>query len=161
MGEIDLSITDATGFDCLRVLDSRTGRKFIINGVVSCPVMGCYIVHYEGNRAHFKRDGTSYTITRHLRVVVANEPTAPVPAPSPVTPARSPQKTVEVVADRAFYIVWNPGASNPQVRHGSSALAKREADRLAKLNPGKEFFVMKVNSRSMTSEPTVETKTYA
>lgn len=42
-----------------------------------------------------------------------------------------------------FWLVWCPtGAAPPRYRHSSRASAEREAERLARLNAGKEFFVL-------------------
>lgn len=41
-----------------------------------------------------------------------------------------------------FWLVWSPDGHNPQHRHATDTLAKQEAERLARSNPGKEFFVL-------------------
>lgn len=44
---------------------------------------------------------------------------------------------------RTFWIVWSPtGSSPPRCRHADEPSARAEATRLAKLNPGAEFFVL-------------------
>lgn len=50
-----------------------------------------------------------------------------------------------------FYLVWSPqGASPPRHRHVSHQAAREEAERLARANPGREFFVVLALSRSCT-----------
>lgn len=52
-----------------------------------------------------------------------------------------------------FYIIWNPhGARPPKVRHATLAGAKAEAERLARENPGQEFYVLASQSRSVRRE---------
>lgn len=41
-----------------------------------------------------------------------------------------------------FWVVWNPNGQNPRYRHASRLDAEQEAGRLARANPGKEFFVL-------------------
>ena len=41
-----------------------------------------------------------------------------------------------------FWLVWQPDTGLPTVRHLTEESAKREAKRLAGLNPDKPFFVM-------------------
>ncbi len=44
-----------------------------------------------------------------------------------------------------FYLVWNPAGpygGHPTVRHDTLDSARREAERLASLNPGQEFHVL-------------------
>ena len=51
-----------------------------------------------------------------------------------------------------FWIVWCPdGATPPKHCHTSEAFAEDEARRLARVNPGKVFFVMRAVSRSAVS----------
>lgn len=42
-----------------------------------------------------------------------------------------------------IYLIWTPKGSNPRKRHPSIEEAEKEAERLAKLNPNKEFYVLK------------------
>lgn len=42
----------------------------------------------------------------------------------------------------AFYVVWNPDAGLPRVRHPSEHKAIAEAERLAAANPGQRFYVL-------------------
>jgi hypothetical protein len=40
------------------------------------------------------------------------------------------------------WLVWSPQGNLPNVRHKSLGSAIKEAERLAGLNPGKEFYVL-------------------
>ena len=52
---------------------------------------------------------------------------------------------------KAFFMVFSPtGIYAPTCRHETRALAKAEAERLAKSCPGQEFFVFAALSRSCT-----------
>jgi len=41
-----------------------------------------------------------------------------------------------------FFVVWNPMGGNPTMRHPLEISARREAERLARQNPGQDFFVL-------------------
>lgn len=41
-----------------------------------------------------------------------------------------------------FWLVWNPNGKNPSYRHAFEANAIREAERLARENPGETFVVL-------------------
>lgn len=41
-----------------------------------------------------------------------------------------------------FWLVWNEAHGAPRVKHNTSDSAKREAERLARLNPGQRFHVL-------------------
>lgn len=43
---------------------------------------------------------------------------------------------------KPFWLVWNPQGYNPQHKHNSEDGATREAERLARANPGQTFIVM-------------------
>jgi len=43
---------------------------------------------------------------------------------------------------REFWLVWNPLGGSPTHQHPSLHLAKTEAERLARQNPGQDFFVL-------------------
>jgi len=45
----------------------------------------------------------------------------------------------------ALWIVWNPAGRNPQARHDTYRSAAAEAARLARENPGNEFYVMQAH----------------
>ena len=42
----------------------------------------------------------------------------------------------------SFYVVWQPEHGAPRIRHESLLEATYEAERLASINPGKDFFVL-------------------
>ena len=42
-----------------------------------------------------------------------------------------------------FWMVWQPESGKPTVRHETRGAADAEAQRLALLNPGKRFYVLK------------------
>jgi len=44
--------------------------------------------------------------------------------------------------DDFFWVVWNPRAGVPTVRHDSEHSARAEAERLARCNPGHSFHVL-------------------
>lgn len=41
-----------------------------------------------------------------------------------------------------FWLVWNPARDKPQHRHSTLDGANREAERLARANPGETFIVL-------------------
>lgn len=52
-----------------------------------------------------------------------------------------------------FWIVWNPNGRTPTRKHGSRALARNEAYRLAGMNPGEQFFVLKAVAGAVCPVP--------
>lgn len=52
-----------------------------------------------------------------------------------------------------FWLVWSPQGNNPAHRHYTESDAERESRRLARLNPGKEFFVLQATKMSKYVEP--------
>ena len=54
-----------------------------------------------------------------------------------------------------FWVVWNPGAGLPRVKHNTEQKAKNEAERLALLNPGQRFYVLEANTVSEVARPVV------
>ena len=50
-------------------------------------------------------------------------------------------------ASNPFYVVWCPTRGAPTVRHRTRADATAEATRLARNNPGEDFFVLATLSR--------------
>lgn len=54
-----------------------------------------------------------------------------------------------------FWLVWSPqGKTAPTCRHFSKDPADKEAERLASLNPGHEFYVL--TAESLTMKRTVD-----
>lgn len=51
---------------------------------------------------------------------------------------------------QGFYVVWNPQHGSPKYRHTTAGQAVLEAERLASVNPGSEFFVLKAVARSIS-----------
>jgi hypothetical protein len=51
-----------------------------------------------------------------------------------------------------FWVVWNPGGRNPSVRHLDEMAARNEATRLARENPGTEFFVLEANGSARKTD---------
>ena len=45
-----------------------------------------------------------------------------------------------------FWTVWNPADRNPQVKHANERKARTEMERLARENPGQEFFLMQAHA---------------
>lgn len=48
--------------------------------------------------------------------------------------------------DAQFFMVWNPNGGLPKTKHASYDYALREAKRLAHLNPGQQFFVLRATT---------------
>lgn len=44
--------------------------------------------------------------------------------------------------DQTFWLVWNPRGHAPTVQHDCEEKAVAEAQRLARTNPGHEFYVL-------------------
>lgn len=53
-----------------------------------------------------------------------------------------------------FWVVWNPQGNNPTMRHQSREAAQDEAERLARINPGQNFYVLASLSVSFKSDVT-------
>ncbi len=47
------------------------------------------------------------------------------------------------MSNESFYVIWNPTDRNPMLRYETVELATTEARRLAELNPGLEFMVLR------------------
>ncbi|WP_306049282.1 hypothetical protein [Oceaniradius stylonematis] len=56
-----------------------------------------------------------------------------------------------------FWMVWSPQGRMPTRRHYCRDDADREAQRLARLNPMQEFFVLKAMGGFACDEPSVRT----
>ena len=52
-----------------------------------------------------------------------------------------------------FYVVWNPRGNWPMRRHSFEYQALAEAERLAQINPGEEFYVLRAISVSEQIAP--------
>lgn len=53
------------------------------------------------------------------------------------------------------YLVWNPRAGLPTYAHTSLDSAIAESERLARNNPGQEFFVMEPCGVSLVDAPSI------
>jgi hypothetical protein len=60
------------------------------------------------------------------------------------------------VREIPFWLVWCEDGGEPRVKQSSRAAADREAERLAKLNPGKSFCVLPCAARFTERRVTVE-----
>lgn len=54
-----------------------------------------------------------------------------------------------------FYLVWNPAGRTPQFKHESITAARIEAERLARVYPGLEFYVLEPTHRMVRADVTV------
>lgn len=57
--------------------------------------------------------------------------------------------------EKHFWMVWCPAKYAPTFRHETELAARAEAARLARLNPGNEFFVLESTSSARCTEPQV------
>lgn len=57
-----------------------------------------------------------------------------------------------------FWMVWNPAANAPRHRHDYEGGAIAEAERLARLHPGQEFFILEATHLRTVSEPMKKVK---
>jgi hypothetical protein len=48
--------------------------------------------------------------------------------------------------NKAFWLVWSPQGNSPTHQHETRQLADREAERLARTNPGRYFIVLQAVS---------------
>lgn len=55
-----------------------------------------------------------------------------------------------------FWLVWRLGGGAPTVKHFDKADAEREAERLAKCNPGETFYVLKTVAAATAEDPPVK-----
>lgn len=53
----------------------------------------------------------------------------------------------------SFYMVLSDNSSYTNVRHASLALARAEAERLARANPGVKFFVLASLGHAVRNDP--------
>lgn len=77
---------------------------------------------------------TAKPFTRVVRVQTGSEQ-MPLTSPS-------------VQEGSAFWMVWSPQGNPPRYQHPNADAAKAEAERLARANPGQEFFVLEAVSVS-------------
>lgn len=54
--------------------------------------------------------------------------------------------------EEAFWMVWCPTGRPPMVRHMSESSAVIEAERLARMNPGSEFYVLQANQKRLVND---------
>lgn len=62
-----------------------------------------------------------------------------------------------MIAQEQFWMVWNPMGWPPKFRHESEDSALREAKRLARNNPGQQFYVLEAVSGVEKNDVTVNT----
>lgn len=55
-----------------------------------------------------------------------------------------------------FWMVWCEDGGSLRVKHYNKQLAVAEAERLAKLNPGQVFFVLKATAGVRAKEPDID-----
>lgn len=55
--------------------------------------------------------------------------------------------------DYPFWMVWCEGGGVPTMKHDNETKAKEEAERLASVAPGKNFFVLEAKLRVTTLKP--------
>ena len=55
-----------------------------------------------------------------------------------------------------FWMVWRENGYQPSHRHKTKSSALNEATRLAKLNPGDVFFVLKATAGVVTDDPDIK-----
>lgn len=55
-----------------------------------------------------------------------------------------------------FWVVWNPNGESPMHRHDSEHLAKKEAERLARVVSDEEFYVLEAITVSRKSDVVTE-----
>ena len=49
--------------------------------------------------------------------------------------------------NEVFWLVWSPQGNSPTVRHSTLDKANKEAQRLARENPGREFYTLEALER--------------
>lgn len=59
-------------------------------------------------------------------------------------------------APKKFWMVYSPQGHAPTYKHWSRESADTEAVRLAKMNPGRQFFVLKAMAGFEAEEPAVK-----
>lgn len=56
-----------------------------------------------------------------------------------------------------FWMVWREGSPTTRFRHPAKSLAVKEANRLAKQNPGECFYVLKATAGVVATAPEIAT----
>lgn len=46
----------------------------------------------------------------------------------------------------SFWLIWNPNGKAPTVQHDSEKAARTEAERLARCNPGHQFYILEAHA---------------
>lgn len=162
----DLTVDNATDFrtlDGIRVLSAY--RQCLADRSLRITFERAFKLSdrgYAGSQWYVRSDGTIPSAESHVRLIYdpislpTVAPQQPPAAAPPLTPWGLP---------KGFWLVWTsaPGYSTPIFQHTTEAGAITEAARLAKLNPGKEFYALKTVARQRVPNipPPVETLTYA
>lgn len=72
------------------------------------------------------------------------------------------ENLVEHIQERfpkpVYFVVWCPAGGPPSVRHDTQDQATKEAERLARESPGREFVVLGALTQSQAAVPPVVTK---
>lgn len=58
--------------------------------------------------------------------------------------------------EQLFFVIWNPKKSNPSHRHSNLPSAEAEAMRLARENPGHEFFILAAIAKATKQDVLLE-----
>ena len=58
--------------------------------------------------------------------------------------------------DIPFWLVWNPSGFAPKFKHATHESAETEATRLARENPGKEFYVIMPVTKAVRHDVVLE-----
>ena len=53
-----------------------------------------------------------------------------------------------------FWMVWNPDNGETHHKHGTQEAAEREAERLASINAGRRFYVLRAEGYALTPKAT-------
>jgi hypothetical protein len=59
------------------------------------------------------------------------------------------------MAEAEFFMVWRDDGSVPTFRHQNDVGARKEAVRLARLNPGKKFYTLRATESFLVPAPEV------
>jgi hypothetical protein len=61
------------------------------------------------------------------------------------------QALISADEEAPFWLVWNPQGHAPTFRHPNVQAAKKEAERLAAINPGQKFHVLEAKALCVNS----------